>query len=633
MKKTTLLLLLHFIIAKTFAQTDSMLAIIPSLHDTDKVNTYNKLAWDYVYKNTKESRAYAMQSLQISRTAKFKSGEAKAINILGIGHDVESNYDSAIYYYNQSLAIHQKLNNTKGIASSKNNIGLVYWNWGMPEKALVYFFEAKNAFKEINDTLHLANVLNNLCLIYYDDLKKYKQSLYFGSRAFDSYKSINHIRGMGASANNIANTFQLLKNYDSALYYFKLSIEYKSEANDQYGLGKLYHDYAGYWHDLNKYETAIQYMNYALNIERNNSDINGMSRTYLSISNIYNDINKTAIAIQYLDSSMALAKEVGSIKNLEKIYRRYSRFHGILKNYKQAFEYSILHKNIYDSIHTLENEKQILELNEKYQSAEKDRLIAQQENEINQRRAMNRIIIISSLSLMIVLILLFRQRRLRLLGKMAAERLAEQKERNRLIIETEEHERTRIAKEIHDGVGQQIAAAKLNLSATIDDVKETIVKSKLEKVQQLIDDTATELREVSHQLIPAILLRKGLPEAINELVGNISSGKKIKIHYSISGFDSRLDPTIETVLYRVIQECVNNVLKHAQASELNILLTKHHGSVNMLIEDNGKGFDTNNSSRGIGIKNMISRIEFLNGSIEFDSTNQQGTTVNILIPL
>jgi two-component system NarL family sensor kinase len=131
------------------------------------------------------------------------------------------------------------------------------------------------------------------------------------------------------------------------------------------------------------------------------------------------------------------------------------------------------------------------------------------------------------------------------------------------------------------------------------------------------------------------LLTRGITAALREFVNKISTAGSLKVDLQIIGLTERLNSSTETVLYRVLQECVSNIVKHAQASYISIQLVKHNNHLNMIIEDNGKGFDTQkiNNFEGIGLKNIISRVQFLNGSVDFDSTIGNGTTINIEIPL
>ena len=209
-------------------------------------------------------------------------------------------------------------------------------------------------------------------------------------------------------------------------------------------------------------------------------------------------------------------------------------------------------------------------------------------------------------------------------------------EQLRAIMEGEEKERKRIARDLHDGVSQTISAAKINLIAIENEIpfESADQKKKFEKIVGLVDSSFREIRTISHNMMPNALLESGLALVIKQFVDDIDSSV-IKINLYTQGLEKHFDSSIETILYRVIQECVTNVIKHAQASQLDISLIKDDEGVRVTIEDNGKGFNLNdiNAFTGIGLKNIFSRIDFLHGKVEFDSSPDNGTLVSIYVPV
>jgi len=151
----------------------------------------------------------------------------------------------------------------------------------------------------------------------------------------------------------------------------------------------------------------------------------------------------------------------------------------------------------------------------------------------------------------------------------------------------------------------------------------------------MVDDAVKEVRSVSHNMMPNALIRFGLAKAVREFIDKIAATGALKIDLQIIGLTERLESTTETVLYRVMQETVSNIIKHAQASDISIQLIRDEDNLTMMIEDNGKGFDTKKMSEfgGIGLKNIISRVEYLNGTVDFDSFPGRGTTVIVEIHL
>lgn len=215
----------------------------------------------------------------------------------------------------------------------------------------------------------------------------------------------------------------------------------------------------------------------------------------------------------------------------------------------------------------------------------------------------------------------------------------QQKMQLEAIVNTEEKERKRIARDLHDGVGQLLSSVKINLGVA----KEYIAKSKLAETTELVDKSRTaideiteELRNISYNLLPPSLEQFGLASAIAEEVNKLKSNPELFVHFDNSTTDLKFDPKVEIVLFRVFQELLNNALKHAKASEITIQLIQHKAELVMMIEDNGRGFELRTSVEkkdSSGLKNLYSRIAFIDGKISVDSTPRSGTSIIIEIPL
>jgi signal transduction histidine kinase len=208
-----------------------------------------------------------------------------------------------------------------------------------------------------------------------------------------------------------------------------------------------------------------------------------------------------------------------------------------------------------------------------------------------------------------------------------------EKEHIKAILLAEENERSRIARDIHDGIGQLLSAAKLNLHA----LENSHIENKemiLEKAIGLIDESAKEVRSVSHNLMPNALLKSGLFSAIKNFINQLQSDR-LKINMETSGLSNKINADTELVVYRIIQECINNVIKHAGASQLFINLSIEKNQLTVMIEDNGIGFEVDKMLKkdGIGIKNIQARVAFLKGTMEINSKPNKGTHLAFHIPL
>lgn len=216
--------------------------------------------------------------------------------------------------------------------------------------------------------------------------------------------------------------------------------------------------------------------------------------------------------------------------------------------------------------------------------------------------------------------------------ELLSEQSRQQQLRTEAVLEAEERERVRIARDLHDGVGQMIAAARMGLGRFSS--KNKLNEPEINQTLDLLEDSIKEVREVSHNMMPGSLMKFGLPTALKQFVNKINNAEILKVDLQIIGLKERLDERIETMLYRVIQEVMNNIIRHSGATNVNIELIQHEEELVLLIEDNGKGFDTSVvENQGIGLKNITTRVEYLNGNVNFDSRIGKGTSVIVEVPL
>ncbi len=370
----------------------------------------------------------------------------------------------------------------------------------------------------------------------------------------------------------------------------------------------------------------------------------GMGLSYINIAEAEQLKGNNDKNIEYLNKAVEIFLDLKNYLNLKQAYGKLAQAFELKKEYLTSIKYYQLYEQYKDSIYTENNAKQMAEMQTKYDVEKKDLELAKNKAEIesNEKQAFIKNIIIASiiallLLLSIVAILFYRKKQVEQQAKLNAEIAFQKEVRTKAIIEAEEKERRRIAQDLHDGIGQLLSAAKLNLSNLDSNIPNQTVeqKSAMQNALSLVDDSVKEVRAVSHNMMPNTLIKLGLASAVREFITKLGNAPTLKAELEIVGLDTRLDNQIETVFYRVIQEIVNNIIKHAKASQISMQLIRHDNELNIMIEDNGIGFDTNklDSFEGIGIKGIQTRIEFLNGSVNFDSSLGRGTTVVIDVPL
>ena len=205
------------------------------------------------------------------------------------------------------------------------------------------------------------------------------------------------------------------------------------------------------------------------------------------------------------------------------------------------------------------------------------------------------------------------------------------------IIQAEETERKRFAKDLHDGLGPILSTVKMSLSSLSRIEKDDQTKKILRNTDMVIEEAIKSIREISNNLSPHILNNFGLNKAMRNFINKINYSDTIQIKFTSDLEDDRFESNTEVVLYRVLCELINNTLKHAEATLISISLKKRPGLISCDYKDNGKGFDINLLSHsqhsGMGYSNMVSRINSLNGSLNLTSEKEKGTKASITVPI
>jgi signal transduction histidine kinase len=344
-------------------------------------------------------------------------------------------------------------------------------------------------------------------------------------------------------------------------------------------------------------------------------------------------IKETNQAILLLDATIkTIPNNLNKQSALQLLSKAYSKKGDDAKALSTLNEMMVLK----DSLIKIETTQTLDALRAGYEADKQEKELALQKAKINQQQVIILAISICSLLSLGLVFLYFSRKKNALKNEMATAILKEKNNAAMAILAAEEKERKRIASDLHDGIGQMMSAVKMNLSSLAYKLTSLTPQEAalLEKTMALTDESCKEVRTVSHNMMPNALLKSGLSSAIKTFVDKIDH-KKLKVNLHSEGLDNRLPDTVEIVLYRVIQETVNNVIKHAKANQLDIAIIKDVDGLSCTIEDNGIGFNFNdkNLTEGIGLKNIQARITYLQGTVEWDAVPNKGTLVSIHIPM
>ncbi|MCC9061990.1 tetratricopeptide repeat-containing sensor histidine kinase [Flavobacterium piscisymbiosum] len=337
-----------------------------------------------------------------------------------------------------------------------------------------------------------------------------------------------------------------------------------------------------------------------------------------------------------------LLEKTPFIVDQKNYYNKLSEVYNATKNYDKAYFYSNKSNRINDSLNGTKFKSEIVELEAKYKKAESEKKITMLQS-LNDKAALmvysNRLnsLLFAGLSFLLLVIVLFLwifnknqkklsiQKEINLKQELSAFENRHKLSVSKALIQGEEMERKRIARELHDGLGSMLSSVKIHLNLAKKENAETV-----NGVDAMLDNSIKELRNISQNLMPESLLELSLEHALRDLcAANSNAVTKVEFQYLIK--KSRLPKNSEIMIYRIIQELLNNALKYAKASQVLVSCSQNKDVFFITVEDNGVGFDVLDpkNKNGMGLKNIKNRVEFLNGKLEIDSKRNQGTSAYI----
>ena len=615
---------------------DSIEHLLPAQHDSVLAASYNELTWQYRNIDRKKAIDYGQKAIELSQKINYLRGEAQAYNDLGILYMDAQDFEAALASYTKAIPIRQKLDDKKGLAAVYLKMGIVYQKCGKFDKALENGQQSLQLYEALKDDFGTATALNNIGItnhnIGHEDaaLDYYKRSLEIRLRIKDQ-------NGVAMSYLNIGNAWFNKGDLVKGKMFFENADSIGKIAKAFETVGTATHNLAGIYEKSGPYEKGLSLIEEAFTIRYKMGDAKGMASSLSVWGSLFTKTENYPKAQEKLLQALQIADTLQScLPEKVQIYTNLNKLYEATGDYKKASEMARMVLQCKDSIYTTDMNKRFSEMETKYQTAVKEQQIQQQQFELSKKNY----ILAGVCGILLLGILLgfsyYKRFRMKQERQLQAEIIHQQDIASKGIIEAEERERKRIAGDLHDGIGQLFSAVKMNLSAISSSIKfdDQQTADSYDKTLAMVDESCKEVRSISHQMMPNTLLKYGLASAVRDFISKIDT-RQLKVQLEISGLNQRLDSNTETVLYRVLQETVNNVIKHAGASQLDIQLNKEEDGITATIEDNGKGFDmtTIEQREGIGLKNIRTRIEYLKGHVEFDSTPGRGTVVSVWVPV
>ncbi len=601
------------------------------------------IAEDLFFSHPDSTRILVNEALQSTRSAKDPYWESRFLNLLGITYSVQSNYEQALPHFYEALSLALALDSVNLAGNISNNLGNNFRNIGNHKEGLSSYFLARHYYSKTANKKNRAKVDNNIGILY-GDIGNYAKAQAYCRQALDDFRLLGDTIGEDTSLSNLATLYLKTGRPDSALHYYRKAIELQEMTSNKYNLSVTLKGIGDTYKHLADYEKAIGYYEKSIDLAGKKHFPYQQTEAKLGLAKVFLRTNQTDKAFSETMEAMDLAGEI-KVPKLEKqahllLSQIYSHNDHHKKSLKHFQFYHDIKQDLQDQvkIHQIYN----LEIDELSKDREIQQLEIERQQLLLSRRA-TLIWLIALASVFIISTLLFlyyiylNKIKQRQKNELSEARLRATKELTQAALNAEIAERKRLGFELHDGVGPLLSLAKLNVTALNKkpEIKNSRSEPILNNTVDTINQILKEMKNISHNMAPLILLEKGLIEAIRDLANKIKQSSNYDVTLKISGCKGPLEAYLEHALYRSIQEALNNILIHANGSEIQIQIIQNHEDLTVMIEDNGVGFamDSLSQSKGMGIKSAASRIRSLKGEFFIDSVQGRGTIITIIIPL
>jgi signal transduction histidine kinase len=363
-----------------------------------------------------------------------------------------------------------------------------------------------------------------------------------------------------------------------------------------------------------------------------------LHKIYIGLGTTYTQMKRYDSARIYLNIGLQRAMELNYKDDLAYIYSSLADVYTAEHKFELANKYRKAYSDMRDSLINDEKIRSTNTLEVKYRTADKDRKIAEtqlqiltRDNKLKQKNDLIIFVLCIIAVLAIIVVSVYRSmRRKERFEKQELLNLQQKQQIGQLksVMAGEEKERTRIARELHDGIMIQLAVIKMKIrKARVLQQPES--EDNLNEILQQLDNTSRELRQTAHNLMPDMLLETGLTDALFYYCNNLQKEVSFNIIFQHYGSLPRISAEAELYLYRIVQELLQNIIKHAHASKALVQMNYHPPLLSFSVEDNGIGFDKHVIDAGMGLKSIDSRLRVLNGTIDIKSNKYQGTTIFI----
>ncbi|ULB34698.1 MULTISPECIES: sensor histidine kinase [Proteiniphilum] len=574
----------------------------------------------------------AVKAGELAKSHQNPLALARAYKLQGSFYsDIKQDFEMATKSCERADSIYRKHSGSDfvlGRGTIYHNLGTIELRKGNYLSAIELYINAMRLFDTVKDTKILPRTLNNLSTLY-SFLKDDKKSEEYARACYAMAKKNRDEYLLSVSSTTLAASLINQRKYDEVPQMLEEAKAIALKRKDYYILDLVHLNYGGYYrYYKNDYGQSVKHLLSASAFADSLSNEYEQMRVSINLSEAYFSNNQLMESRNEVQKALAWAEKFQTGDIVQRALWLLSKIEEQNDSFATAYNYLDLSYSMRDSILNENNRQHLNLLEATFQNEKKEMKINSLQKDQKNYQIIVLLIVISLLSM--ILLLHLRNKNTKAKKQLADNKVIQLEQEKQLVatqsvLEGETAERTRLARDLHDGLGGMLSAVKLNL---FDMKKDVIIEEedvfRFNKVLEMLDKSMRELRRVAHNMMPESLSRYGLNIALSDFCDSLPN---VKFHRF--GNNERLNQKLEIIVYRTVHELVNNALKHAEATEINVQLLQEEDRVSVTVQDNGKGFDPTVKTDGIGLISIQNRVTSFNGTMNICSKTGEGTEVNV----
>lgn len=576
--------------------------------DESKVLLLFRIGQEFENSDLEKAKSYYWQARALGQKINYALTEVKFISNYTFALNMQGLLDSSLFWNLEGIEEAKKLKSNEQLAKAYFNTGTAFQYMSDYKSATEYYQKGLTYAEKLDDKLFMAQA-NDILQNLYTNTRQFDKAKIYGKNAIAAFRKADNLKLLAYSLTNLGVIYGKTNQKDSSLIYHKEADAIAKNIKDEILIATTEINLADVYLWKKQYELAKKYFSSVLQSAKRNNLPGSEVGALRGLSYCYTSSGEYEKAHQYAQKALAVSQKNNLIEDEVLGLHQLASLAYFNKDIDKANNYETRAQVLRDSLLNTEIVTNTINIEKKYELDKKNIQLKLQEGQIKQKNLLNGLLIGGFLSVLLIAFLGYRNYNQR--KKNQEQRINELETEKQLLatqslVKGQEEERSRIAKDLHDGLGGLLSGVKLQLGAMkgnliLTEENGNVFNRALDK----LDESISEMRRVAHNMMPETLLKFGLQQALLDYGNGLSHQQNFNIQFEFRGLENRMDNSTEVVIYRIVQELINNAVKHSGATNILAQVMRHdNNQLNITVEDNGNGFDPEKIKRNLQVCKM-----------------------------